>query len=1286
MVDMIVRTAKSNRLSTADELTQEISHHTLLTHQYTSSCMVGMDEFKKKVLSYFGSHSPIDKYDKNKPLILYGKQGCGLTTFMANLVKQMWGNSSNAVVVVRYLATSPRSETSLSVLRSISLQIARAFGSNVAENQNYDLHNLCDAFEVCLRLAEREKPLWIFLHSLHKIEPVSLDNILLWLRRAFPNRNIRMVISAVRTPKLQHLLKSFIPERNVLEIPSLCKEEVSSIFHTWLQDAGRTLTPEQEQGILKVLNKRCEPLYLRCILHECCTWKSFDGPKDIPSTEITSLFEYSLNTYSSKQVEERALTYLTASKNGLTDNEIVDLLLCDETLEMYPKEQKDIRWPTGIWVELRNLLDVYIQDTSLGDGSITWRWSHDAFREVAEQRFLPSEEIRISIHAYMSSYFDGSLGKTSEQTHRKNPHLDPGIIKHPIILTPAASGDDALTRKIIYNQRRLMELPWALINCGDWQSLEETLCDFKFIQAMCATGQVDVLKTWLEKASNMAIDYDYDPSTLLEFKYLISRDGHILRREPTLLTQQAANYPSLSAPCRWAKKTAEKKANSKTRPLPWLQLINKETVHNSEKSQIRAMHLNMKCALATKICLSPCGMKLGYICQEKGKSVLKCTSTSSGNSYFSYYSVEGDTIKSFCFSKDGTRIAIGMSSSALKILDTKRGRTVKELKDDSTVVQGACIDHVVFSGDDRLVIAAYNSQKRTGCRALCIWDMNSDRGNHLYSNEAEEGCYPHYGNITFLATSPDSDLLASVCDHGVLRIWDLRNGECLCGVNCDSMEEQTNNARHSKCFNSLSFNSKSDCLAVTFTRGIVKIYDTTRSRNCLPVLVTLHHSAKSKLVAAHYHHKLPAILFSCCDKGVVKMWNVNSVELLATTSIPAGGSVKGFVSSSHGPFVCVLADRGMAHLWNAAVEETSPVTSDPVTHVTFSPDGKLVAMVHSQSNLLKIFNHRVTKAEHFLKLQVARPTSCAFSSNGDSLIAVGRTGAQICDIASGRLSPEITELFQGAVLSAVFGSNNNTICALGKDTRVTHTNNGFVRIFHGETRKLVYEFTKMVADDGGQLKVTEDGSTLACFGLDETGKEQRLLFLDADEGEFIHELAVSQTANMFAVNGGFTFAAVCDPEGKSGPTIQLWDVVQQMVVAEYLPYYNADITSISMTTDARYLLSAAKDVVHVCEIFLDDDTNGRKQKLPKISIRRQWTADTTNATTRHKIPITKNQLKCPGSSQQLPGDICDVGLFFTPTKSNITTVCTRPTIQHNPSLRIVVGDEGGNGHALELVQ
>nr|XP_006818836.1 PREDICTED: uncharacterized protein LOC102806054 [Saccoglossus kowalevskii] len=226
----------------------------------------------------------------------------------------------------------------------------------------------------------------------------------------------------------------------------------------------------------------------------------------------------------------------------------------------------------------------------------------------------------------------------------------------------------------------------------------------------------------------------------------------------------------------------------------------------------------------------------------------------------------------------------------------------------------------------------------------------------------------------------------------------------------------------------------------------------------------------------------------------------------------------------------------------------------------------------------------------------------------------------------------------------------------------------------------------MVADDGGQLKVTEDGSTLACFGLDETGKEQRLLFLDADEGEFIHELAVSQTANMFAVNGGFTFAAVCDPEGKSGPTIQLWDVVQQMVVAEYLPYYNADITSISMTTDARYLLSAAKDVVHVCEIFLDDDTNGRKQKLPKISIRRQWTADTTNATTRHKIPITKNQLKCPGSSQQLPGDICDVGLFFTPTKSNITTVCTRPTIQHNPSLRIVVGDEGGNGHALELVQ
>lgn len=386
MVEMILRTAKNSRLSTADEVTQEVSHHTLLTHQFAPPAMIAMEDFKKRVLSYFNSHSPADRYDKNKPLIVYGKPGCGLTTFMASLVKQMWGNTSNAVVVVRYLATSPRSETSLSILRSVSLQISRAFDSHVANNLTYDLQSLCDTFEECLKLAHGGRPLWIFLHSLHKLDSVSRDNIMIWLRRSFPNRNIRIVISAVRTPKLQYLLKAFIPEKNSLEIPSLRKEEMKSLLHTWLQDEGRTLTEEQAGRVMEVLEHRREPLYLRCLLHECATWKSFDCPKDIPSDRLTSLFAQSLEMCSSNQVAEKALSYLTASKNGLSDNEIVDLILSDETLKSHPRPKDEIRWPTGIWVELRNLLKVYIHDTSLGDGNITWMWSHDVFHQFAQQR------------------------------------------------------------------------------------------------------------------------------------------------------------------------------------------------------------------------------------------------------------------------------------------------------------------------------------------------------------------------------------------------------------------------------------------------------------------------------------------------------------------------------------------------------------------------------------------------------------------------------------------------------------------------------------------------------------------------------------------------------------------------------------------------------------------------------------------------------------------------------------------------------------------------------------
>ncbi|XP_070557605.1 NACHT and WD repeat domain-containing protein 2-like isoform X2 [Ptychodera flava] len=1286
MFEMILRANKGKRLSTADEVSEEVSHHTLLTQQHGISEMVGMEELKKKVLSYFSSHSPVDKFDKNKPIIIYSRPGCGLTTFMANLVKQMRSSTSSAVVVVRYLATSPHSETSLGILRSLSLQISRVYGSNIAENLTYDLYTLCNVFQSCLKLAQRGKPLWIFLDSLHKLDTISLDNIMLWLQHGFPNRNIRLVISAVRSPKLQYLLKFFIPERNFLEMPPLRVEEIKSIFHTWLRDTGRSLTSEQESKVNEVLEKRQEPLFLRCLFHECCRWTFFDDLKTLPCEDVTSLLTRAIDMHAGNIVASRALSYLSASKYGLSDNEVVDLLLSDDTLKKQPREKNDIRWPTGLWVELRNALDPYIHDTSLGDGTITWQWSHDIFREKARERFLDSEEAYIAIYTHLARYFDGTLGRRSALHYLKNPHQDPGINRQPIILTPESNDGDTTARRIIYNQRTLIELSWALMESRDWQALEELLCDFTFIQAMCATGQVDVLKTLLAKASNMASDNDFDPTTLLEFKYLICRDGHILRREPALLTQQAANYPVDSAPCRWVEQITDSK--NKTKPnsnQPWLKLLNKEKIHNSEKSQIRAVHLNMRCAPATKICLSPCGQKLASIGQEKGKSIIKCISTNSGNQYFTY-GVEKDNIKSLSFSRDGTRIAIGTGGSVLRLLDSKRGRVLKELKDDTPIIQGTCVDHVTFSGDDRLLVAAYNSAKRTGCRALYVWNLQSERSEHLYSSEAEEGCYPHYGNINSLATSPNSEILASVCDQNVLRIWDLKSNQCLCGVNCDGavLETQSNVDKSVGCFNTLTFNSNSTKLAVTCCKGLVRVYCVMESQMG-QLVATLHHSSTLRLLGAHYHHRLENVLFTCCEKGVVKMWNVNSIELLATTSTPSGEVVKDFSCSCQAPLVCVLMDRGAAHLWSVSVEDQIPMSSDPVTHVSFSPNGKLIAVVHEMSNVLKIYNSDVTEALQSLKLQVTVPCDCTFSSNGDSLIVAGRSGAQVCDVSSGQVSPEITDCFQGPLVSAVFGSNNNTVCFLGKDTNATHTDNGFVRIFHLETRKMVYEFSKMIGDDGSKLKVTEDGSTLACFGLDEFGKESRLLFLDADEGEFIHELNVPQSANMFAVNGGFTFAAICDPEGKAGPVVQLWDVVQQLIVAEYLPYYNGLITSVAMTTDARYLLCAGKDAVHVCQIFLHDDLNGRKQMLKKSAVRRQWTAD-PGSQVSGKQPCLRKRYKESGSNaqQNFLGEIADVGLFFTPTRTNTTVTGTRPA-SVGPRLRFVVGDDDGNSHALELV-
>ena len=93
------------------------------------------------------------------------------------------------------------------------------------------------------------------------------------------------------------------------------------MLDAWFAEAGRTLQSQQ----MPVLTKACTtcpvPLYARVAFKESCKWKSYTPKPNLKlENTITALINTLLDrveTYHGKTVVSRALSYITAAKEGL---------------------------------------------------------------------------------------------------------------------------------------------------------------------------------------------------------------------------------------------------------------------------------------------------------------------------------------------------------------------------------------------------------------------------------------------------------------------------------------------------------------------------------------------------------------------------------------------------------------------------------------------------------------------------------------------------------------------------------------------------------------------------------------------------------------------------------------------------------------------------------------------------------------------------------------------------------------------------------------------------------
>ena len=213
--------------------------------------------------------------------------------------------------------------------------------------------DLVQEFPKRLALARPEKPLILFLDALDQLSDTDNARNLIWLPADLPP-NVRLIVSTLPGECLQ-ALESKLPAENRLEVQPMSVEEGKNILTEWLSDVNRQLQKKQEEYLLGKFQQCGLPLYLKLAFEEARLWKSYDAlpelSEDIPGI-LRDLFKrLSLESNHGEMLVSRSLGYLAAAKNGLSEDELLDVLSLDKEMladfqRRSPKSPK-VRPPAG---------------------------------------------------------------------------------------------------------------------------------------------------------------------------------------------------------------------------------------------------------------------------------------------------------------------------------------------------------------------------------------------------------------------------------------------------------------------------------------------------------------------------------------------------------------------------------------------------------------------------------------------------------------------------------------------------------------------------------------------------------------------------------------------------------------------------------------------------------------------------------------------------------------------------------------------------------------------------
>lgn len=406
------------------------------------STFIGRDETLERITGYLAG-------DDAQPFGVFADGGSGKSTLLARVAEAAQARWPHATVISRFIGASAESVDGRLLLHGICLQLAQLLDQEDATVPD-DYVGLTSTFQTQLAIAGSRAPTLVFLDALDQLSDEHFARNLGWLPWRLPAQ-VRLVVSTRPGECLERLQVMNIP---LLELGPMTLREGDALLDSWLAGAGRTLQHTQRRHIMEGFAACSRPLYLRLAFQRACRWSSNEQvgplPRDIPDMVHDLFAELGRPENHGGALVHHALGFLAASRFGLGEDELADLLSTDPKVMAEFRARARFEWldgvdrlPVVIWSRLRLDLQPYLYERRF-DGATLLGFYHRELQEVAEHDHLAGPEARRR-HTTLAAAFRRRAGT-----------------------------------------RGLRELPYHLIRAQRWGELRRTLTDLEFLERKAA--------------------------------------------------------------------------------------------------------------------------------------------------------------------------------------------------------------------------------------------------------------------------------------------------------------------------------------------------------------------------------------------------------------------------------------------------------------------------------------------------------------------------------------------------------------------------------------------------------------------------------------------------------------------------------------------------------------------------------------------------------------------------------------------------------------------------------